>query len=318
MSVPRVSVVVPTRNRRQLLMQAVASVLGQRGVSVDLVVVDEASTDDTVAALEALADPRLRVVRHGRPVGVSGARNAGAAIATGAWLAFLDDDDVWAPDKLADHIAAAEGGRRDWAYSGAVNIDLGSNPVHGQPPPGVAEVMATLSGYNSIPGGGSNVVMRHDTWRRVGPFDSRLRNTEDWEMWLRLAKLGPPACVARPAVGYRIHGSNASLDTAEIVRGARLIESLHGTTADWGHLHRWMAESCLRRGQRGAALEHFAKAVLHGQARGVAADFTAVLRRKAGQRPNAGGRRDLWLAEAGAWLQPPPAQRRGAGSVAAS
>ena len=102
-----VSVVVPTRNRRTLLSKALRSVLRQQGVELEAIVVDEASTDDTVDEVTALGDPRVRLIRHDTPRGVSAARTEGAATARCDWLAFLDDDDLWAPDKLASQIQAA-------------------------------------------------------------------------------------------------------------------------------------------------------------------------------------------------------------------
>jgi len=142
----------------------------------------------------------------------------------------------------------------------------------------------------------------------VGPFNTRLRNTEDWEMWIRLAQHGPPACVYRPLVGYRVHDSNSSLDIAEIVRGTQLIEALHHTTADWGRLHRWLAESCLRRGQRRDALAQFAMAAVRGQLRGVASDLHGILRRRVARRVRRVGiegtvSSDPWMATAETWLQ---------------
>ena len=123
-----------------------------------------------------------------------------------------------------------------------------------------------------------------EPWTLAGPFDTRLRNTEDWEMWIRLAKHGPPAWVCSPLVGYRVHNSNSSLDIAEIVRGTKLIETLHHTTADWGRLHRWLAESCLRSGQRREALGQFARAAVRGQLGGVASDLRDILRRRVERR----------------------------------
>ena len=260
----RVSVVVPTRNRSRLLAVALRGVLRQRGVDLEVIVVDEASTDDTPALLAGLGDPRVRTVRHETPRGVSTARNRGAAEARGDWVAFTDDDDLWAPDKLARQLQAAQAAGRDWAYTGSVNIGEGFGVVHGLPPPPPEEVVAALPHYNAIPGGGSNVVIRREALLRAGPFDTRLRNTEDWEMWIRLAKAGPPAWVCSPLLAYRVHGANSSLDITEILRGAQLIEDLHHTTADWGRLHRWLAESCLRTGQRRVALSQFARAALHG------------------------------------------------------
>src|SRR5215207_11141298 len=266
----RVSVVVPTRNRSRLLAVTLRGVLRQTGVDLEVIVVDEASTDDTPALLARLGDPRVRTVRHETPLGVSTARNHGAAEARGDWVAFTDDDDLWAPDKLARQLQAAQASGRDWAYTGSVNIGERFGVVHGLPPPPPEEVVAALPHYNAIPGGGSNVVIRREALLRAGPFDTRLRNTEDWEMWIRLAKAGPPAWVCSPLLAYRVHGANSSLDITEILRGAQLIEDLHHTTADWGRLHRWLAESCLRTGQRRAALWQFARAALRGQTRAVA------------------------------------------------
>jgi glycosyltransferase involved in cell wall biosynthesis len=302
-----VSVVVPTRNRSALLAMTLRSVLHQQNVELEVIVVDEASTDDTPAMLAALGDARVRVIRHETPRGVSAARNRGAAEARGEWLAFLDDDDLWAPDKLARQLQAAQAVGRDWAYTGSVNITNHCRVVHGRPPLSPEEVMAALPGYNAIPGGGSNVAVRRATWLRAGPFDTRLRNTEDWEMWIRLAKHGPPACVSSPLLAYRVHSSNSSLDIGEIVRGTKLIEALHHTVADWGRLHRWLAESCLRRRQRKSALGHFIRAAVRGQARGVASDLGAILWRRVvqrilrfeGERTVSG---DAWIAAAAAWL----------------
>ena len=275
-----VSVVVPTRNRSALLAMTLRSVLRQQQVELDVIVVDEASTDGTAPMLAALGDARVRVIRHDTPRGVSVARNQGGSAARGEWLAFVDDDDLWAPDKLALQLAAARSADRDWAYAGTVNISEGGQIIYGRPPLPPDEIVAALPRYNAIPGGGSNVVVRRSVWEHAGPFDPRLRNTEDWEMWIRLAKHGPPACASRPLVGYRVHGSNASLDIAEIVRGTALIEALHHTTADWGRLHRWLAESCLRRGQRAAALGQFARAAVHGDATKALSGLATLMRRR--------------------------------------
>jgi glycosyltransferase involved in cell wall biosynthesis len=303
----QVSVVIPTRNRSRLLATTLRAVRRQRAVDLEIIVVDEASTDDTPAMLAAIPDPRVRVVRHDAPRGVSTARNRGAEEARGDWLAFLDDDDLWAPDKLARQLRAAAAAGRDWAYTGAVNIVDDLQIVYGRPPLPPEEVVPAIVRYNAIPGGGSNVVIRRSVFTRVGPFDTRLRNTEDWEMWIRLAKAGPPAWVCSPLLAYRLHPSNSSLNIVEIVRGARLIEQMHGTTVDWGRIHRWLAESYLRVGRRKHALGQFARAAVRGQARGVASDLAAILRRRAsrwtgGDRTEARFAGTAWIADAAIWL----------------
>jgi glycosyltransferase involved in cell wall biosynthesis len=294
-----------------LLALTLRSVLAQAGVDLEVIVVDEASTDDTVEWLTAVADERMRVVRHATPQGVATARNHGAAHAQADWLAFVDDDDLWAPNKLSEQLRAAEACRADWAYTGSVNIDDRGRVVYGRPPLPPEKLMKALPHYNAIPGGGSNVVVRRTVWKDAGPFDTRLLNTEDWEMWIRLAKLGAPACVARPLVAYRVHASNSSLNVAEIVRGMKLIEQIHDTRADWGLMHRWMADSCLRKRQRGAALRQFVAAALRGQLCETTTDITKLLRRKTYRvlsklTPSAtadDGQADPWMIEAAAWLR---------------
>ena len=118
-----VSVIVPTRNRSALLATTLRTVVRQRDVDLEVIVVDDGSTDDTGGVVAALDDPRVLLIRCPPPGGVSAARNVGAAEAHGEWLAFLDDDDLWAPDKLACQLRAAREAGRDWVYGGAVVIE---------------------------------------------------------------------------------------------------------------------------------------------------------------------------------------------------
>src|ERR1044072_2596739 len=120
---PNVSVVIPTRNRCALLARALATVLGQRGVEVEVFVVDEGSSDGTADFVRGLGDPRVTLVRHATPHGVAAARNVGIERARAPWIAFLDDDDFWAPEKLVSQLAAAGRIGADWAVAGAVIVD---------------------------------------------------------------------------------------------------------------------------------------------------------------------------------------------------
>jgi glycosyltransferase involved in cell wall biosynthesis len=302
-----VSVVIPTRNRSALLAMTLRSVLRQQRVNLEVIVVDEGSTDDTASTLAAVIDPRLRIIRHDTPQGLSAARNHGAHEARGQWLAFVDDDDLWAPDKLVCQIEAAEQATRDWVYTGSVNIE-GWRIVHSRPPLPPHETVATLPRYNTIPGGGSNVMWRRSMWISVGPFDTRFRGGEDWEMSIRSAQYGPPAWVCRPLIAKRVHETNMFLNVSEIVRATRLIEDLHHTHVDWGRVHRWIAERYLRNGQRRAALAQFAKAAMKGELGGVAEDLSELLRRRLRRQAAASlhwtePMTDPWSAEAAAWLR---------------
>mgnify|MGYP003694159357 CR=1 FL=1 len=103
-AMPLVSVIIPTHNRRDLVCEAVASVLAQRDAGVEVIVVDDGSTDDTRGALRCTSATAIRYVRQPTR-GVSAARNHGARLAGRTWLAFLDSDDLWQPDKLARQLA---------------------------------------------------------------------------------------------------------------------------------------------------------------------------------------------------------------------
>ena len=242
---PLVTVVIPTRNRARLLGLTLRSVLRQQEVAFEVIVVDEGSTDDTPAMLAGLGDGRIRVIRHEIPQGVSSARNRGTADARGNWVAFVDDDDLWAPDKLIRQLHAAEAVGSHWAYAGAVSITDGGEIIDGSAPLPPEQMIAALLRHNAIPGGGSNVIVQRTSLERAGTFDSRLDPCEDWDMWIRLGRAGPPAWVCSPLVAYRVHSSNASLNVAAVVRSVRLIESRHGTTIDWeGCTDGWPIRTC--------------------------------------------------------------------------
>src|SRR5204863_693210 len=97
---PEVTVVIPTRNRSHLVGEAVATALRQEDVTVEVLVVDDASTDDTAQVLTAIDDPRVHVLTRRERGRLAGARNTGVSRARGQWTAFLDDDDLWSPRKL--------------------------------------------------------------------------------------------------------------------------------------------------------------------------------------------------------------------------
>jgi glycosyltransferase involved in cell wall biosynthesis len=301
-----VSVVIPTRDRAALLETTLHSVLWQDDVDLEVIVVDDGSIDATPDVVAGFGEERVMLVRLGEPHGLAAARNLGAGRAGGGWLGFVDDDDVWAPDKLARQVRAADEADRDWAYVGAVTVGEGLEIVSGRPPPSPAAVMAALPRFNPVPGGGSNVVLRRDVFERVGGFDERPAPCEDWELWARLARLGLPAAVPEPLVGYRVHATAMSLDVEGIVRAARTIERLHATSVDWGRIHRWLAESCLRNDRHLEALRYFASAAVRGQAAGVASDLADIVRRRVarvtGRRSDAGPVTG-WAAGASRWLR---------------
>ncbi len=207
-----VSVVVPTRNRRRLVGRALTTVLQQREVDLEIVVVVDGSPDGTADALRRIDGP-ITIVEHDCALGVSRARNAGIACARGEWLAFLDDDDVWAPDKLATQLGAA----RDapgvgWVMAGATAVGDDLRLIGEQPVPDVDDVARQLLAFNVVPGGGSGVLARAELVRELGGFDPDYSNLADRDLWIRLALAAPAASAQRPLVGYVIHDHGMAHD----------------------------------------------------------------------------------------------------------
>ena len=106
---PLVTVVIPTRHRPKLVLRAIHSVLNQTHKEIELIVVVDGPDAVTVTAVQSVEDPRLQLVINPRSLTAAGARNIGADRATGDWIAFLDDDDEWLPNKLERQMAVASG-----------------------------------------------------------------------------------------------------------------------------------------------------------------------------------------------------------------
>lgn len=228
-----ITVVIPARNRCRLLQRTLGTVFAQQGADFDVVVVDEGSTDDTPEMLERLPYDRLTVLRHEQAKGVPAARNAGVAAATGQWVAFVDDDDIWSPGKLRPQLAAAEEtpGRTGRApeRSGSTNSwNCAVVRRHPWPRPSPTPCLP-----NVIPGGASGVLARTDLVRQVGGFDVALSNLADYDLWIRLG-LAAPFGRGRSAVsglsrGCIRHGTQRASLRARA--GLHRAEVLDGTTS---------------------------------------------------------------------------------------
>jgi glycosyltransferase involved in cell wall biosynthesis len=306
LSVPDVSVVVPTRDRCQKLSLALRSALGQHHVDLEVVVVDDGSTDATERVVSDLRDARIRFVRLAEPGGVSNARNAGVAMARGRWIGFLDDDDVWAPTKLARQLDVMESSGRVWSYAGDVMVDVDLNILAGAPPPSPDEVMRSLERHNSVPAGASNVIVHRDALSTVGPFDPSLTNGEDWDMWIRLGRLGPPEGVCRPLVAISYHDGNASHDMAAMLQQLDVVAARYGIRVDRARHFRWAAWRALVEGHRGHAAARYARAAAAGDVSSLARATVALVAptyaiRRA-RPPDAIPGRNAWIAEARTWL----------------
>lgn len=197
-----VSVIIPTFNRRAVVCDAVASVCAQRGADVEVVVVDDGSTDGTAAALADSFGPRIRVVRTENR-GVAAARNLGIARTRGALIAFLDSDDLWLPGKLAAQVdfftahpqAEICQTEETWICNG---VRVNPRAHHRKPNGEIFEASLHLCLVSP-----SAVMMRRHLFERAGGFDETLPACEDYDLWLRIGRDTPVWLIDRPLVVKR-------------------------------------------------------------------------------------------------------------------
>jgi glycosyltransferase involved in cell wall biosynthesis len=211
---PRISVVIPAYNHAAYLPQAIDSVLRQTLPPAEIVVVDDGSTDATPAVLAAYAG-RIRIVRQAN-AGLPAARNRGTAEAGGDWLAFMDADDAWEPDRLAAMVAFLRGHPDLRVVATAARVMTASGMPTGSilPRGAVRDRITTVDlltdDKGSINSGG--VLVERRELLATGGFDPSLTAVEDCDMWLRLSCRGPIGFVPRPLLLYRVHAANMSRD----------------------------------------------------------------------------------------------------------
>jgi len=258
--VATVSVIIPTYNHAVFLSEALESVFAQTCSPLEVIVVDDGSTDGTADVLCGY-ERRIRVLRQANR-GVAAARNAGASVASGELLALLDADDMWLPAKLERQIAR-----------------LDSEPEVGLVHCGVAEVdgrgrqfRARLDGMEGsvstemlffrrgvILGGGSAAVVRRAAFLDVGGFDEALSTSADWDLYYRLARRYPVGFVPEVLVRYRVHGGNMHRNVRAMARDMLAAYAKVFAEQDpelqrlrhraYGRLHSMLAGSFFRAGE---------------------------------------------------------------------
>jgi glycosyltransferase involved in cell wall biosynthesis len=228
---PRVSVVIPTYNRADLIGETLQSVVEQTFTDWECSVVDDGSTDNTREVVEAFiaGDPRFLYVWQAN-ASATVARNHGLALARGEYVAFVDSDDHFAPDRLAWQVAALDRNPEAVLVYGNTLHCRSSDMRHGeiyladlvQKPSGWAfeQLLQCSAIYAPL--------VRTDVIRRLNGFDTTLPQAgEDWDMWLRLSRVGTIIFDPRIHLYYRVHEGNISRDSLHLYRGARRVLTRH-------------------------------------------------------------------------------------------
>jgi glycosyltransferase involved in cell wall biosynthesis len=206
------SVIIPAYNAAPWIAEAIRSVLNQDFPELELIVVNDGSTDETEEIASAFGD-RIRIVT--KPNGGSAsARNAGLRVARGEYIAFLDGDDLWTRDKLRLQMNFLKRNSLRWVYCDGYSFQDGTGEMlsrfgdlwtfHR------GHILEHLYVHNFIPSG--SPVISRSIFEELGGFDERVRFAEDWEMWLRIAAAYPTDFVQKPLFLYRLHGANSTRD----------------------------------------------------------------------------------------------------------
>lgn len=220
MSPPRVSVIIPVRNGKDYLQEALDSVLQQSFTDLELLLIDDGSTDDDYDRY-TLQDERLRVI-HLTGTGVSRARNVGMAQSRGELIAFLDADDVWFPGKLLAQVryfdehpdvgvvfgkfirwpALPEGG-----FTPASSLLEDASQFTQADPERSGWLYTRL--LDGLLVGMNTAVVRRSVYEAIGGFDESMRQGEDYDFWLKAARIAPMHSLNGHVALYRIHPASA-------------------------------------------------------------------------------------------------------------
>ena len=253
------TIVIPTKDRwRVLERSALASALAQEEIEHEVIVVDDGSSDGTAERLSNVGDPRLRVIRHDRALGVARARNAGLRSARGEWVSFLDDDDLWSPTKLRRQIDAAAAAGASFAYTAGAAVDADRRFLFAVEPPAAEGIERTLLEWNVIWCGCSNVAARRSLLDDLGGFDERLFQLADWDLWIRLALAAGAESIPDVLVAYTMHQQNMLLtDRRDVFPELEYLAEKHraaserlGARPDRARFARWVAQGHRRGGRR--------------------------------------------------------------------
>ena len=272
-----VSVVMPVYNVEAYVGEAITSVLDQSFTDFELILVDDGGTDRSVEICRSFTDPRIRLISQTNR-GLAGARNTGIAAATGRYIAFLDSDDRWLPEKLALHVIHLDNNPQvGVSFSPSRFIDPHGQPMRLTQSPKLTNITPEDIFCRNPVGNGSAPVIRRTALEKVAffqaadpdricYFDETLRQSEDIEMWLRLALVGgemfagiPPALTE-----YRVGGGGLS---SQVVRQYQCWEGvvirLAGYAPDFAVQHvdrarayqlRYLARRAVQLGDHGLAL----------------------------------------------------------------
>lgn len=223
--VAKVSVIIPTYNRAEFLRSAITSVLNQTYQDFEIIVVDDGSTDNTREVVCSFNDKRIKYILNEVNKGEAGARNAGIMNSNAEYIAFLDDDDEWLPEKLKLQIDLLENSpaKVGVVYTGYLEVDRSSNKILLQFIPterGNIYKDIFLKNCVGIP---STVVLRKACFETLGLFDEKVIYPTDYDMWIRISMGFYFEYIEKPMVRYYVHENTISSNLGLRIRGIEMM-----------------------------------------------------------------------------------------------
>jgi len=226
---PLVSVVIPTYNRARFISQSIESVEQQTFKNYEIIVVDDGSNDNTAELLQLRYGKKIVYIRKQDNQGLAAARNTGVEAARGKYIAFLDDDDQWLPEKLEMQVVLMQHNPSlGLAYCNAYLVNE-SNTL-------IKEIQGSKRGYifddmlTSNHFGISSVLLQKKVFLETGLFDECLSALEDWDLWIRVSKMYEVDFVNRALVTYRMHSNNMSNNLMNMERSTFMVLDKHWRT----------------------------------------------------------------------------------------
>ena len=221
---PLISVVVPAYNAAGTVLETIDSICRQTFIDFELIIINDGSTDGTLARLQSVTDPRLRIVTCLNQ-GLAAARNRGIELAEGEFISFIDADDLWTPDKLELQLQALRGREgAALAYSWTAFVDSNGRFLFAKEPSRFeGEVYEDLLRNCNFVASGSNMLVRRSCAMSVGGFDTTLEAAHDWDFCQRIAARWPFALVPRYQILYRISENAMSADPGRAERNCLLL-----------------------------------------------------------------------------------------------
>ena len=273
----RVSVIVPSYNHAPYIKEALLSALHQDYPDIEIIVIDDCSTDDSVAIAQSIGDPRIHVRKNAKNLGAYATENRAMEMASGEYIAVLNSDDLWRPGKLKKQIALLEKHPdATLCYTLGAQIDTSGKDLKIDqhlhwPKSEKQDLLPFMLSSNRLLASG--VVVR----KGAVLFDESLRFSGDWVAWLNLVEQGPAVCVPEPLVGWRQHPTNSYLRSQTVT-----LEEIRVRRAILASKKRWLEarpdKQMIKRGLSECAVDLTALYVLIGQMRLAKASASQAVR----------------------------------------